>query len=81
MSSTPPFYQKLSLNLISVAILSMALYYGRTVGAVGIPTQPNVFYMGVNNGGVWKTDDFGRTWKPIFDNKRKELVVHLQRKR
>lgn len=40
---------------------------GRTVGAVGIPTQPNVFFMGVNNGGVWKTDDYGRTWRPIFD--------------
>ena len=40
---------------------------GRTVGAVGIPTQPNVFFIGVNNGGVWKTDDYGRTWKPIFD--------------
>lgn len=40
---------------------------GRTVGAVGIPSQPNVFYVGVNNGGVWKTDDFGRTWTPIFD--------------
>lgn len=40
---------------------------GRTVGAVGVPTQPNVFYIGVNNGGVWKTDDYGRTWKPIFD--------------
>ena len=39
----------------------------RTVGAVGIPTQPNVFFIGVNNGGVWKTDDFGRTWNPIFD--------------
>ncbi len=39
----------------------------RTVGAVGIPTQPNVFFVGVNNGGVWKTDDFGRTWNPIFD--------------
>ena len=40
---------------------------GRTVGAVGIPSQPNVFFIGVNNGGVWKTNDFGRTWKPIFD--------------
>jgi photosystem II stability/assembly factor-like uncharacterized protein len=41
---------------------------GRTVGAVGVPQQPNVFYIGVNNGGVWKTTDYGRTWKPIFDD-------------
>jgi photosystem II stability/assembly factor-like uncharacterized protein len=41
---------------------------GRTVGATGVPSQPNVFYIGVNNGGVWKTNDFGRTWKPIFDD-------------
>ncbi|HEX7198153.1 MAG TPA: glycosyl hydrolase, partial [Dongiaceae bacterium] len=41
---------------------------GRTVGAAGIAAQPNVFYIGVNNGGIWKTDDFGRTWKPLFDD-------------
>jgi photosystem II stability/assembly factor-like uncharacterized protein len=41
---------------------------GRTVGAVGVPQQPNVFYIGVNNGGAWKTTDYGRTWKPIFDD-------------
>ncbi|MEO6541813.1 MAG: hypothetical protein ABIN74_12495, partial [Ferruginibacter sp.] len=41
---------------------------GRTVGAVGVPSQPNVFYIGVNNGGIWKTTDYGRTWKPIFDD-------------
>jgi len=40
---------------------------GRTVGAVGVPSQPNLFFIGVNNGGVWKTDDYGRTWLPIFD--------------
>ncbi|MEO6348871.1 MAG: glycosyl hydrolase, partial [Aquaticitalea sp.] len=41
---------------------------GRTVGAVGIPSQPNVFFIGVNNGGVWKTDDYGRIWNPIFED-------------
>ena len=41
---------------------------GRTVGAVGVPQKPNVFYIGVNNGGVWRTDDFGHTWNPIFDD-------------
>jgi photosystem II stability/assembly factor-like uncharacterized protein len=41
---------------------------GRTVGATGVPGQPNVFYIGVNNGGVWKTSDYGRIWTPIFDD-------------
>src|SRR5277367_1199494 len=40
---------------------------GRTVAASGVPGKPNLFYIGVNNGGVWKTTDAGRTWTPIFD--------------
>ena len=41
---------------------------GRTVGATGVRQQPGTFYIGVNNGGVWKTTDYGRVWTPVFDD-------------
>jgi photosystem II stability/assembly factor-like uncharacterized protein len=40
---------------------------GRTKAIVGVPDQPNRFYIGAVNGGVWRTDNAGRTWTPIFD--------------
>src|SRR5207249_8159660 len=50
---------------------------GRTVGATGVRGQPNVLYIGVNNGGVWKTTDFGHTWTPIFDQQATGSVGDL----
>src|SRR5258708_18510701 len=40
---------------------------GRTKAGTGVPSQPNVFYVGFVNGGVWKSEDYGRVWPPIFD--------------
>src|SRR6185436_8023842 len=41
---------------------------GRTKAAVGVPSQPFTFYIGMVNGGVWKTTNAGRTWTPIFED-------------
>ena len=40
---------------------------GRTFGVAGNASQPDTFYFGSVGGGVWKTENAGRTWFPIAD--------------
>jgi photosystem II stability/assembly factor-like uncharacterized protein len=47
---------------------------GRTRAVAGVPNQPNLFYIGAVNGGVWKSDDYGRTWTPIFDQEPSQSI-------
>ena len=41
---------------------------GRVVAVAGDPDEPAVFYFGAAAGGVWKTDDAGRTWRNLTDD-------------
>jgi len=58
----PKLFQELRWRLIGPA------RGGRTLAVAGVRGQPEVFYFGSVDGGIWKTDDAGRTWNPIFDS-------------
>jgi photosystem II stability/assembly factor-like uncharacterized protein len=45
-----------------------AFMSGRIADVVIHPENENTWYLAVGSGGVWKTENAGVTWTPIFDN-------------
>lgn len=41
---------------------------GRVSAVCGIPGNAATFYMGLPQGGVWKTTSSGQVWTPVFDS-------------
>jgi photosystem II stability/assembly factor-like uncharacterized protein len=48
--------------------IGSALMSGRILEVVVDPVRESTWYIAVASGGVWKTDNAGVTWRPIFDN-------------
>ncbi|MGH8427980.1 MAG: VPS10 domain-containing protein [Gammaproteobacteria bacterium] len=42
--------------------------------AAGVPSEPDTFYFGAADGGVWKTTDAGRTWQPLMQHEGSAAV-------
>ena len=40
----------------------------RTLAVAGIPGNPDIYYAGAATGGIWKTEDGGIKWRPVFDD-------------
>src|SRR6201747_2676893 len=45
--------------------------------AAGVPGQPETFYFGAADGGVFKTTDAGRTWNPLFEHEKVSSIGAL----
>lgn len=50
---------------------------GWSTCATGVPGEPDTFYFGAVDGGVWKTTDAGHTWEPLFDHEAAASVGAL----
>ncbi|MGA9853269.1 MAG: sialidase [Gammaproteobacteria bacterium] len=49
----------------------------RASAVVGVPGDPNVYYIGAASGGVWKSTDGGYKFKPIFDKQPVQSIGAL----
>ena len=68
---SPDFSQDLSWRLIGP-------HRGGRVSAVaGIANDSKTYYIGMPNGGIWKTTNGGVTWFPVFDEARVASIGDL----
>ena len=59
-----------SLKAFEYRNIGPALKSGRISDIAVHPENQNIWYVTVGSGGVWKTENSGITWAPIFDNQK-----------
>ena len=59
--------QEVSLDAFKLRNVGPAFLSGRIADIKIHPLNKNIWYVAVGSGGVWKTENAGTTWDPIFD--------------
>jgi len=57
-----------TFKALALRNIGPALTSGRIADIAVHPKNQNVMYIAVGSGGVWKTENAGTTWTPIFDS-------------
>jgi photosystem II stability/assembly factor-like uncharacterized protein len=63
-----PGFNEATFMGLEMRSIGPAFMSGRIADIVIDPADPSTWYVGVGSGGVWKTDNAGTTWTPVFDN-------------
>jgi photosystem II stability/assembly factor-like uncharacterized protein len=63
-----PLYSDTTFAGLKLRNIGPAFMSGRIADIAVPPGDENTWYVAVGSGGVWKTDNAGVTWKPIFDH-------------
>ncbi len=50
---------------------------GRCTDVVGITGNPNIFYTAFATGGLWKTEDAGKSWTSLFDKQATQSIGNI----
>ena len=65
--STEAKQEKIALDAFKFRNVGPAFLSGRIADIVFHPENDNIWYVAVGSGGVWKTENAGTTWTPLFD--------------
>ena len=67
-NNTEDLYEDIEwTNISNTEFITLQISMGRTSCMAFHPTDPNIFYVGGDIGGVWKTEDGGETYIPLGD--------------
>jgi photosystem II stability/assembly factor-like uncharacterized protein len=51
---------------------------GARINTIAVhPNDPDIIYLGYSHGGVWKTEDGGQNWRPVFDDQSFLSIGHI----